>query len=182
MNEFENLTETTLKENTVFDGIVVKLNVDDVLLPNGKKDTRERIVHPGGVGIIAITDDNDILMVRQYRYGVQKLLLEIPAGKLEYGEEPLECGKRELLEETGYIAESYTYLGGFCPTPAYCGEITHIYLAQNLSFRGQKLDKDEFLQVEKVSLEKAVKLALENKLEDGKTQIAVLKTKLLLNK
>ena len=183
MNEFENfesLTEKTLTENRVFDGIVVKLNVDDVLLPNGEKTKRERIIHPGGVGIIALTDENEVLLVKQYRYGVQRLLIEIPAGKLEFGEDPLECGRRELLEETGYLAEEFTYLGGFCPTPAYCGEITHIFMARELTFKKQQLDKDEFLEVMKMPLNKAVELALQNKLDDGKTQIAVLKAKMLL--
>lgn len=180
MNNITDLTEKTLSEKRIFDGVVVKLNVDEVLLPNGNKAKRERIIHPGGVGILAITDENEVLLVKQYRYGVQKLLVEIPAGKLEFGEDPLDCGKRELLEETGYVAENYTYLGGFCPTPAYCGEITHIYMAQNLTFHEQNLDKDEFLEVIKMPLKQAVKLALENDLEDGKTQIAVLKAKLLL--
>ena len=115
------------------------------------------------------------MFVRQFRYPYGEVILEIPAGKLEYGEDPFEAGKRELREETGAIAEEYTDIGKFYPTPGYCGEIIHMYAAKGLSFTDLDPDEDEFLAVEKIPLQKAVDMVLNNEIRDGKTQAAVLK-------
>ena len=174
-----NLTENTLDKVYVFKGRIINLRCDKVLLPNGNEATREVIEHPGGVCIAALTDENELLFVRQFRYPYKEVVLEVPAGKLNYGEDPLECGKRELLEETGAKAEKYTFLGELYPSPGYCGEIIYLYLAENLSFFDQKLDEEEFLEVERIPLDKAGQMVLNNEIADAKTQTVILKTKLL---
>ncbi|MDR0222312.1 MAG: NUDIX hydrolase [Oscillospiraceae bacterium] len=175
------LNEKTLSSEVVYDGKIVRLTKDVVLLQNGKEVAREVIKHPGGVCVIALTDEDDVIFVRQFRYPHKKALREIPAGKLEYGEDPLECGKRELLEETGYTAKKFEYLGEMLPTPAYCGEVIHMYLARELEAGEQKLDDNEFLDVEKIPFDKAIDMIFHNEITDGKTQLAMLKAKILLN-
>ena len=163
-----------------FDGKVVKLFVDQVELENGEQTFREVIKHPGGVCILPLDGDNNVLMVRQFRYPSHKVLLEIPAGKMEYGEDHRECGLRELKEETGCTCDEFTYLGNLIPTPAYDTEVIHIYLARGLHSGEQKLDEDEFLDVEKIPLDKAVEMVMNNEIADAKTQIALLKAKQML--
>lgn len=174
------LQEKTVDSKLIFDGKVVKLYSDDAELENGVIVKRDVIKHPGGVCVVPLDDAYNVTLVRQFRYPHQTALLEIPAGKLEWGEEHYECGVRELKEETGYIAESFTYLGYLIPTPAYDTEIIHMYLAQSLSLNEQKLDADEFLDVEKMPFDKAVDMIMNNEITDAKTQIAILKTKYLL--
>ena len=174
------LEEKTLSSEQKFDGKVVKLFVDQAELENGEKVIREVIKHPGGVCILPLDEDNNVLMVRQFRYPSQKVLLEIPAGKMEYGEDHRECGLRELKEETGCTCDEFTYLGNLIPTPAYDTEVIHMYLARGLHSGEQKLDDDEFLDVEKIPLDKAVEMVMNNEIADAKTQIALLKTKQLL--
>lgn len=176
------LEEKKLSSEKIFEGKVVKLYRDNVLLEDNSEATREVIRHPGGVCVVALTENNEILMVKQFRYPHNKIMTEVPAGKLEWGEEPFECGKRELLEETGFTAEEYTYLGTLAPTPAYCSEIIHIYMAKKLTLGKQKLDEGEFLDVEKISLEKAVEMVMNGEITDAKTQLAILKAKLILDK
>ena len=174
------LIEKTISTKEIFDGKVVKLRVDTVTLPDGKEQTREVIGHPGGVGIIALDSDNNVLMVRQFRPGAKGILLEIPAGKLEYGESPEECGKRELLEETGFYAGEFTHLARFYVTPAYCEEVINIYFARDLKKGKQCLDDGEFLNVEKIPFDELYNMVLNNEILDGKTIISVLKLKELL--
>ena len=176
------LEEKKLSGEQKFDGKIVKLFVDTVELENGAVVTREVIRHPGGVCVVPLDDENNVLFVRQFRYPHGRVLLEIPAGKLEYGEDHSACGLRELKEETGCTCESYDYLGCLIPTPAYCGEVIHMYLARGLHGGEKSLDEDEFLDVEKIPLEKAVEMIMNNEIEDSKTQIAILKTKLLLER
>lgn len=176
------LEEKQLSSEQKFDGRVVKLFVDDVELEDGTKAKREVIKHPGGVCVLALTDENEVLFVRQYRYPHKQVLLEIPAGKLEWGESHHDCGLRELKEETGCTCDEYNYLGNLIPTPAYCGEVIHMYLARGLHRGEQKLDDGEFLDVERIPLDKAVEMVMNNEIADAKTQIALLKTKLLLEK
>ena len=174
------LEEKTLSSEQKFDGKVVKLFVDQAELENGEKTFREVIKHPGGVCIVPLDDDGNVLMVRQFRYPSHKVLLEIPAGKMEYGEDHRECGLRELKEETGCTCEKFMYLGHLIPTPAYDTEVIHMYLARGLHSGEQELDEDEFLDVEKIPLDKAVEMVMNNEIVDAKTQIAILKTKYLL--
>lgn len=176
------LEEKTLSSEQKFDGRIVKLFVDQVELEDGRKSTREVIKHPGGVCVLPLEEDGSVLFVRQFRYPHQKVLMEIPAGKLEYGENHRECGLRELKEETGCTCERFDYLGSLIPTPAYCGEVIHMYLARGLNHGEQKLDAGEFLDVIKIPLDKAIDMVMNNEIEDSKTQIALLKTKLLLER
>lgn len=170
------LEETTVEKKYIYKGKIINLRCDDAMLPNGKPCIREVVEHPGGVCIAALTDDNELMFVRQFRYPYMEVILELPAGKLEKGEDPLETGKRELLEEIGCVAEEYINLGKFYPTCGYVDEIIYLYLARGLSFGEQKLDEDEFLNIEKIPLQKAVEMVLNNEIPDGKTQAAILKT------
>lgn len=170
------LEETTVKKNYIYNGKVVNLRRDDALLPDGKPCIREVVEHHGGVCIAALTDDNELIFVRQFRYPYMDILLELPAGKLEKGEEALPAGKRELLEETGFEAEEYEFLGKFYPSCGYTDEIIWLYLAKNLTFKGQNLDEDEFINLERIPLEKAAEMVMNNDIPDGKTQAAILKT------
>lgn len=174
------LEEKTISSEMMYDGKIVKLLRDSVELENGKTALREVIKHPGGVGIVPLDEDNNVLMVRQFRYPHGKVLLEIPAGKLEYGENPRECGLRELKEETGCTCDSFEYLGNLIPTPAYDTEVIHMYLARGLHSGEQNPDEDEFLEIEKIPLEKAVEMIMNNEIADAKTQIALLKTAKML--
>lgn len=173
--DFLHLHEETLAVEKIFKGIVVDLTRDTVLLENGATSTREVIHHNGGVCVVPITDEGEIIFVKQFRYPFNSVLTEIPAGKLEKGENPRVCGIRELKEETGAEAEEFIYLGCLYPTVAYNTEIIHMYLAKGLSFSEQKLDEDEFLDVIRIPLDEAYKMAMYNQLPDSKTQLAVMK-------
>ena len=170
-----NLNEQPLSADYKYRGRIINLRVDTALLPNGSSATREVVEHPGGVCVAALTEDGCLLFVRQFRYPSQKVLLELPAGKLDPGEDPLEAGKRELREETGAEAARYESLGELYPSPGYCGEIIHLYAATGLTFGQMSPDEDEFLEVEKIPLEEAARMVLDNEIADAKTQAAVLK-------
>ncbi len=172
--------EKTKSVKNIFDGNIIKLRVETVELPDGKTATRELISHGGGVGIIAVDENGEVFMVSQYRIAAREMMMEIPAGKIDNGEEPLECGKRELIEETGYAAEEFTYLGTYYATPGYCEEKLHLYLARKLKFVGQHLDEGEFLNVKKYKLDDLCNMVMENKINDAKTAIAILKAKMIL--
>ncbi len=175
------LEEKTISSEQIFDGRVVKLFVDKAELENGEVVTREVIKHPGGVCVVPLDENGNVLFVKQYRYPHHQVMLEIPAGKLEWGESHHDCGLRELKEETGCTCDKYTYLGSLIPTPAYCGEVIHMYLAEGLHYGEQSLDEDEFLDIEKIPLEKAAEMIMNNEIADAKTQLAILKTTMLLN-
>lgn len=174
------LTEETLSSNTVFDGRILHITVDDVKLPDGKKSKREVVNHPGGVVIAALDNENNLLFVRQFRYPYREVVLELPAGKLEKGSTPLENGKRELLEETGAVGYSYISLGQVYPSPGYTNEIIHMYACKIKNIGNSRPDEGEFVNLEKIPLNKAVEMVLNNQIPDAKTQIAVLKTAMLL--
>lgn len=177
-----NLEERTESQSYAYRGRIINLRVDNARLPNGSLADREVVEHPGGVCVAALTDEEELLFVRQFRYPYGEIVLELPAGKRDRsGEDPLECGKRELLEETGATAAQYRYLGPLYPTPGYCDEIIHLYLATGLSFGDACPDDDEFLEVERLPLKTAVDMVLTNQIPDAKTQVAVLKTYCLLH-
>ncbi len=175
-----NLEEKQLKAEYMYRGRIINLRRDEALLPNGATATREVIEHPGGVCVAALTDEDDLLFVRQFRYPYGEIILELPAGKRDHsGENPLECGIRELKEETGATAKRFIPLGELYPTPGYCGEVIWMYFADGLTMGEQSTDEDEFLDLVKIPFEKAVEMVLSGEIKDSKTQIAVLKVKLL---
>lgn len=171
--------EETVSSKEIFSGKVIRVCHDDVILENGQSAKREVVYHNGGVCVLPLTREGDVVFVRQFRYPYRQEVLELPAGKLEKGEDPLESGKRELLEEVGATAKKITFLGELYPSPGYCAEVISLYLAEELSFTEQSLDEDEFLDVVKIPLSDAVKMVMENKIPDSKTQTALLKTYLL---
>ena len=173
--------EKTIKSEDKFVGRVIHVKLDRVELEDGSEASREVVAHPGGVAVAALTEDNELLFVRQFRYPYKEVLLELPAGKLEKGMDPLENGKRELLEETGAVGRGYMTLGKLYPSPGYCGEIIHLYFCRVDHYDVQKLDEGEFLDVVKIPLETAVKMVLRGELPDAKTQTAVLKTSMLMS-
>lgn len=177
---YKNLTEKTIKSTTVFDGRILHVIEDEVELPNGAPAKREVVRHCGGVCIAALDSDNNLYFVRQFRYPYNEVVLELPAGKLEKGSTPLENGKRELKEETGCTGYSFVSLGAMYPSTGYTDEIIHLYACKVESVGEQEPDDDEFLNVEKIPLKKAVEMVLNNQLADAKTQITILKLDALL--
>lgn len=167
--------ERTLDSAIIFDGVVVRLRRDTVELENGHTAIREVIEHPGGAAVAALDADENLLMVRQFRYPFGKELLELPAGKLDWGEAPADCGRRELVEECGCTADIFEPLGTLYPCCAYDEEINFLFRAERLQIVGQKLDADEFLTVEHLPLKTALKLVMDGEILDAKTQIGILK-------
>ena len=175
------LTERMVSSQTIFEGHIVKVTLDQAELPNGKLAEREVVYHPGGVAILALGEDGMVPLVRQFRYPIQQLLLELPAGKLDRdSEDQLEAAKRELSEETGLEAEDWTYLGSMLVSPGFCDERLHMYLARDLKRKEQHLDEDEFLNVEVMPFDELLKQVMDGTIEDAKTVAATLKTKLYL--
>ncbi|MDO4459083.1 MAG: NUDIX hydrolase [Clostridia bacterium] len=174
------LTEKTLARKDIFKGRIIDVHVDDIELEDGSKSIREVIDHNGGVCVVALTEKDEVLLVRQFRYPYKEILTELPAGKLEKGEDPLEAIKREQLEETGTKSEDYVFLGNLYPTPAYCGEIIRIWATRITEYTKQKLDEGEFLEVDRVPIEKAVDMVLNNEIPDSKTQVGILKAYALI--
>ena len=175
------LYEKKLSSEQIFYGKVVKLFVDKVELPDGKEAIREIVRHPGAVCVIPVTDDNEVIMVRQYRYAFETEMLEIPAGKLEPGEDPFDAVKRELEEESGVVANKIEYLGEIFTTVAIFDEKIHTYLATELEFKKAHPDADEFLEVEMIPLDKLVDMVMSGIIRDSKTQIAILKAHKILS-
>ena len=171
--------EKTLSSKEVFDGKVIRVCHDSVELENGETALREVVYHNGGVCVLPLTDIGEVIFVKQFRYPYKEEVLELPAGKLNKGEDPFESAVRELREETGAEAKKYTSLGRLYPSPGYCGEIITMYLAEDLSFGEQSLDEDEFLDTIRIPFEKAVEMVLSGEIPDAKTQTAILKAKLM---
>ena len=180
MNDMH-LFEKTLSEEEIYNGVVVKLWKDEVELENGEKTVREVVRHPGGVCVLPLDRDGNVYMVKQFRYPFKTVLMEIPAGKKEPGEEPIDCGIRELGEEIGAKAERVTFIGKLYPTVAYDTEIIWMYLAEGLSFSGgQHLDPEEFVDVVKMPFEEAYRMAMNDEIPDAKTQLALLRAKAII--
>ncbi len=168
------LTETTAASELIFDGHILKLYHDTVDLPNGRQAKREIVRHPGGVCVLAVDDNGYILLVRQFRYPYGEVVTELPAGKLEPGEDPQVCAERELKEETG-ASGTLSHLATIYPTPGYTDELLYIYLATNLIYNEQSLDEDEFLSVERVHINTSIEMIMDGRLRDAKTVVGILK-------
>lgn len=174
------LFETELSRTYPFEGKVFDVAVCQAELPNGTKVRRDVVCHSGGVCVLPIDENGMVTMVRQYRYGVGEVTLEIPAGKLERGEDPLEAVKRELSEETGYTADEIIPLHLDYSSPAILSEVIYIYLARGLHGGKPHPDEDEFLEIERHSLSELLEMVMAGEIADGKTQIAILKAARLL--
>lgn len=183
MEDFKNLTEVQTGSQEIYDGMILHVFKDTVELPNGNPATREVIRHVGAVAVIPVTDDGKIIMERQFRYPLNRVVTEIPAGKLDsFTEDRLSAAKRELEEETGYTAKEWTLLGDYYPTPAYCDERITLYLARGLEQGQRHLDEDEFLNFEAIPLPRLVDDVMNGNITDGKTQVAILKAARILEK
>ncbi|MBE7002798.1 MAG: NUDIX hydrolase [Ruminococcaceae bacterium] len=169
------LTEKKLSSKLIYDGKILRLHVDTVELPNGAQALREVADHPGGVAIVALDRDDNVLTVKQYRYVFSRVMEEIPAGKLEPGEDPREAALRELREETGATPERFTELGPIIVSPGAYGEVLHLYLAEGLRIGAQSPDEDEFLDVARTPFDKMVRRVLSGELTDAKTVVGILK-------
>ena len=171
--------EKKISETKVFEGRIFSVYQGTVELPNGATAPRDRIEHHGGAGILPIDSEGYTYLVKQYRFGVDQTLLEIPAGKLELGEDPKATAARELTEEVGFLPQTITDLGHMELSPAYLGEITYLYLGEDLLPQKAALDEDEFLQVVRLPFREAVQMVLRGEITDGKTQNALLKAAIL---
>ena len=179
--EERKLREIQVGSEEIFDGVILHVMRDQVRLPNGHTSVREVIRHVGAVCVVPVTEDGKVAVERQYRYPIDQVITEIPAGKLDSpAEDRLEAAKRELREETGITADRWTDMGLYYGAPAYSDEKITMYLAEGLHMGRQQLDEDEFLNVEYVPMEELVEEVLTGVITDGKTQAAILKASLLL--
>lgn len=171
--------EKTIQSESIYKGKVIDLKVDEVELPNGETSKRELIEHPGAVAILALTPENKIVMVEQYRKPLERSLIEIPAGKLEPGEEPKQTAMRELVEETGYRADDLEFITSFATSPGFADEVIYIYLAKNIEKAEEKVegDEDEFVELIEATVEEAEQFEQEERIWDAKTAYALLYTK-----
>ena len=182
MEQFENLVEVQKSSERVFDGKLLHVVRDTVVLPDQRLATRELMRHFGAVGVVPVTESGNVILERQFRYPLNMVITEIPAGKLDSADEDrLSAAKRELREETGLSADHWTDLGVYYPAAAYSDEKITLYLAQGLHQGKQQLDQGEFLNVYEMPLEEAVKAVMAGEITDGKTQVALLKAQKVLN-
>lgn len=173
--------EKTVDEHLLFDGKILHVYKDDIVLPNGAPAFREYVRHIGAVCVLPLTAEGEVICVRQYRYPTASVMLEIPAGKLDFkGEDPESAVRRELREETGAIAGRLTDLGFFYSSPAILDEKIHMYLAEELTFGETDPDEDEFIETVRIPLARFVEMVMNNEIPDCKTQAAVMKTAYLL--
>lgn len=173
--------EEKISSELVYEGKILNLRVDTVRLPNGNQSKREVVEYEGAVGIVALPSKSEILMVRQFRYPAGREFLEIPAGKIEPGEMPLDCAQRELKEETGATAAKWEKLYSFYSTPGFSTEKMHLFLATGLIFEEQQLDDDEFVEIKTVRFDKALQMIQEGTICDAKTIVGVLAVKDILS-
>ena len=173
--DFDNLKEITLTSEEIFDGQVVHLFKDTVKLPNGKAAARETIRHIGAVAVVPLTDDGKVIVERQFRYPLGRVITEIPAGKLDSKtEDRLAAAKRELEEETGYTADEWIEIGDYYPAAAYCDEVITMYIAKGLRMGMQNLDEDEYVQYQAYTVEELTEKIYAGEIQDSKTVAAVL--------
>ncbi len=170
------LKETTVKRNDIYNGKILKVHVDDALTADGRPCKREVVDHPGGVCVAALTDKNELLFVRQFRYAYHEVCLELPAGKLEPGEDPFDAIQRELREETGCTGKDWKFSGNMYPSPGYTNEVIRLWTCRIDRELGElDLDEDEAVEIERIPLEKAVEMVMNNEIPDAKSQILILK-------
>lgn len=169
----DDFVEQTSASEHIFSGHIIDVHVDDVTLPNGHTTKRELVKHPGAVGIIAVTPEQNIVLVKQYRKPLEQAISEIPAGKLEPGEDPATCAFRELAEETGYRAGHLQYLTSFYSSPGFCDECLHIYYCDDLTAGRRSPDPDEFVELQEVTLREAEAMVQCQEIYDAKTMYAL---------
>lgn len=175
------LTEVTLSSETIAEGGMLLVKRDQVKVPSGATSQREYVIHPGAVVVVPVLGNGNLLLERQFRYPLGRVFIELPAGKIDAGESPLETGRRELLEETGYSAQEWVYLGLQHPCIGYSNEVIHIYLARGLSSGEHNRDEDEALQLFEASLEQCLKMIQAGELTDGKTIVALFRAEKFLS-
>jgi len=168
------LKETLIHSKKIFQGKIITVKQDLVLLENNQEACRDVVLHPGAVAVVAITNDDKLVLVRQYRHPVGEALLEIPAGKLARGENPDDCARRELEEETGYVAGDIRKISSVYTTPGFCNEIIHIYLATQLVKTAQCLDEDEFLNIEYYTVAEVYQMINDGRIHDAKSIVGLL--------
>ena len=173
--EHKSLEEITVSGETVYDGVLLHVRRDRVRLPNGQETGREYIVHPGAVLVVPLREDGRLVLERQYRYPLHRVFIELPAGKIDAGEDPLQTGQRELLEETGYMAQEWCYLAALHPCIGYSDEIIHVYLATGLQAGDHRRDHDESLEIFTLTLDEALDMVRSGEITDGKTMIALFR-------
>lgn len=178
----EDLIEKKINSEKIYDGNLLHVRRDKVMLPDGNESYREWIIHPGASAVVPVLPNGDIILVKQYRYPISQVTLEIPAGKLDSpDEDPFECAVRELQEETGYTAKKYTKLAKIATTVGFSNEYIHIYAAQNLTAGEQHTDDDEFINVVRISMEEALEMIKDGRIYDAKSVSGILLLKDLLD-
>jgi len=173
-HNLEDFEEKKVSSKKIFEGKIIKLFFDKVMLPNKKFATREKVWHPGAVAVVPLTSENEIILIKQYRYPVEEVLIEIPAGKLDKNEDPVDCAKRELQEEVGAVGGNMVHLTSFHTTPGFSNEFLHLYLAINFEKKENNPDEDEFLQILSVPVKECIGWVLEGKIKDAKSIIGIL--------
>ena len=167
------LKETRIDSALMYDGDFIQVRKDNVRLPDGKVSTREYITHPGAVAVLAMLDNGNLVMERQFRYPSQREFIELPAGKIDNNEDILLCAQRELLEETGYVANEWTHLTTVWPCIGYADERMEYFIARGLTYQGHKLDDGEFLEVFELSLPEAIEWIRLGKINESKTMVGL---------
>lgn len=166
--------EKMISSKRIYEGRIVNLRVDEVVLPDGKATSREVVEYAGAVAVVPVNEKGELLLVRQYRYAVGETLLEIPAGKIERGEDYASSAARELAEETGYESGNLKHLISFYSTPGFTNEQIHLFLATELTLKVQNLDEDEFIEVETVNMKKAAEMIMSGEICDAKSVAGIL--------
>ena len=168
-----NLKELKISSQSIFQGKIINLRIDTVQLPNGKEATREVVEHHGAVAVVAINENDEIVLIRQYRAAIDEVIIEIPAGKLELGEDPLICAKRELEEETGYQAGQWKKVFTFYTSPGFSDEKMYLYLAKDIKILEQSLDEDEFVELFYMPISQAFNDCRNGQIKDAKTILGI---------
>ncbi len=177
-----NYTEKTISTDTIYNGKIINVELGTVVLPNGRQAKREIVRHPGGVAVVAVDDDGYVYLVKQFRIPYNEVMLEVPAGKLDKGNEDIyDAARRELSEETGLVAEKLEFIGEFYPSVGYTDENLRLFIATGLKQGKKHPDEDEFVSTEKIHITELTKMIMDGTVKDGKTIAAVLKAKMILN-